>query len=34
MERLYELLHESSRRTRRRGIRSADLAFLHEGGAP
>jgi glycosyltransferase involved in cell wall biosynthesis len=34
MERLYELLHESSRRTRRQGILSADLAFLHEGGAP
>jgi glycosyltransferase involved in cell wall biosynthesis len=34
MERLYELLHESSRRTRRQGILSADLAFLSEGGAP
>jgi glycosyltransferase involved in cell wall biosynthesis len=34
MERLYELLHESSRRTRRKGILSADLTFLHEGGAP
>jgi glycosyltransferase involved in cell wall biosynthesis len=34
MERLYELLHESSRRTRRQGILTADLAFLHEGGAP
>jgi glycosyltransferase involved in cell wall biosynthesis len=34
MERLYELLHESSRRTRRQGILNADLAFLHEGGAP
>ena len=34
MERLYELLHESSRRTRRQGILSADLTFLHEGGAP
>ena len=34
MERLYELLHESSRRTRRQCILSADLAFLHEGGAP
>ena len=34
MERLYDLLHESSRPTRRQGILSADLAFLHEGGAP
>ncbi|MGE0362149.1 MAG: glycosyltransferase [Vicinamibacterales bacterium] len=34
MERLYELLHESSRRTRRQGILTADLAFLSEGGAP
>jgi glycosyltransferase involved in cell wall biosynthesis len=34
MERLYELLHESSRRTKRQGILSADLAFLSEGGAP
>ncbi len=34
MERLYELLHASSRRTRRQGILTADLAFLSEGGAP
>jgi len=34
MERLYELLHESSRRTKRQGILRADLAFLSEGGAP
>lgn len=34
MERLYELLHESSRRTKRQGVLTADLAFLSEGGAP
>ncbi|MGD9903710.1 MAG: glycosyltransferase [Vicinamibacterales bacterium] len=34
MERLYVLLHESSRRTRRQGILTADLGFLSEGGAP
>jgi glycosyltransferase involved in cell wall biosynthesis len=34
MERLYELLHESSKRTKRQGILTADLAFLSEGGAP
>ena len=30
MERLYDLLHETSRATRRRGILSADLRFLTE----
>ncbi len=30
MERLYDLLHETSRATRRRGILSADLSFLTE----
>lgn len=29
MERLYELLHETSRATRRAGILKADLSFLH-----
>jgi glycosyltransferase involved in cell wall biosynthesis len=33
MERLYDLLHETSRRTRRAGILDADLAFL-EGHQP
>jgi hypothetical protein len=32
MERLYEVLHETSRRTRRKGILEADLSFL-DGGA-
>ena len=32
MERLYELLHESSRRTRRQSALSLDLSFLHDGG--
>lgn len=31
MERLYVLLHESSRRTRRAGVLKADLAFLGDG---
>jgi glycosyltransferase involved in cell wall biosynthesis len=31
MERLYALLHEVSRATRRAGVLKADLAFLHEG---
>ena len=31
MERLYELLHETSRRTRRAGILQADLSFLEDG---
>lgn len=33
MERLYELLHETSRSTQRRGILGADLSFL-VGGSP
>jgi glycosyltransferase involved in cell wall biosynthesis len=33
MERLYTLLHEESRVTRRRGVRQSDLSFLSEGGA-
>jgi hypothetical protein len=33
MERLYDLLHAVSRRTRRRGILSADLSFLASGRA-
>ncbi len=32
MERLYEILHESSRRTKRQSALTADLAFLHDGG--
>ncbi len=31
MERLYHLLHEASRATKRRGILTADLSFLAEG---
>ena len=31
MERLYEILHEVSRRTRRQGVLQADLSFLTEG---
>ncbi|MBA3231314.1 MAG: glycosyltransferase family 4 protein, partial [Acidobacteria bacterium] len=31
MERLYTLLHEVSRPTRRAGVLKADLEFLHEG---
>jgi glycosyltransferase involved in cell wall biosynthesis len=34
MERLYVLLHESSRRTRRQSALTMDLSFLHEGGRP
>jgi glycosyltransferase involved in cell wall biosynthesis len=33
MERLYMLLHESSRRTKRTGVLQADLAFLTDGTA-
>ena len=32
MERLYELLHESSRQTKRQSALTADLGFLHDGG--
>ncbi len=32
MERLYALLHESSRRTNRQSALSLDLSFLHDGG--
>ncbi len=32
MERLYGLLHESSRRTKRQSALTADLHFLHDGG--
>jgi colanic acid/amylovoran biosynthesis glycosyltransferase len=31
MERLYTLLHETSRATHRRGVRNADLSFLTTG---
>lgn len=31
MERLYELLHESSRPTKRQSALTLDLSFLHEG---
>jgi len=31
MERLYEILHDVSRRTRRQGVLQADLSFLTEG---
>jgi hypothetical protein len=31
MERLYDLLHEVSRATKRRGILQADLSFLTDG---
>ena len=31
MERLYDLLHEVSRRTRRKGVLQADLSFLQRG---
>jgi glycosyltransferase involved in cell wall biosynthesis len=34
MERLYVLLHESSRRTKRQSALTLDLSFLHEGGRP
>ena len=33
MERLYDLLHEVSRRTKRQGVLQADLSFLTEGRA-
>jgi glycosyltransferase involved in cell wall biosynthesis len=33
MERLYEILHEVSRRTRRHGVLQADLSFLTEGAS-
>lgn len=33
MERLYDLLHENSRRTKRRGILQEDLSFLTDGAA-
>jgi hypothetical protein len=33
MERLYAILHETSRSTRRQGILQADLSFL-DGGRP
>jgi len=33
MERLYDLLHEGSRRTRRQGVLQADLSFLSGGSA-
>jgi glycosyltransferase involved in cell wall biosynthesis len=33
MERLYDLLHDVSRATKRRGVLQADLSFL-TGGAP
>lgn len=33
MERLYDLLHEVSRRTKRRGVLQADLSFLTDGAA-
>jgi hypothetical protein len=33
MERLYTLLHETSRSTKRRGIGRADLSFLAAGAA-
>ena len=32
MERLYALLHESSRRTKRQSALTLDLSFLHDGG--
>ena len=31
MERLYGILHDVSRKTRRRGVLQADLSFLTEG---
>jgi glycosyltransferase involved in cell wall biosynthesis len=33
MDRLYDLLHENSRRTKRRGILQEDLSFLTDGAA-
>jgi hypothetical protein len=32
MERLYDVLHDVSRRTRRKGVLQADLSFLKPGG--
>ena len=34
MERLYELLHESSKRTKRQSALTLDLSFLHDGARP
>lgn len=34
MERLYELLHESSRKSRRQSALTLDLSFLHDGARP
>ena len=34
MERLYELLHESSKRTKRQSALTLDLSFLHAGARP
>jgi phosphatidylinositol alpha-mannosyltransferase len=34
MERLYDLLHEVSRKTRRQGVLQADLSFLTAGASP
>ena len=34
MERLYAILHETSRATRRKGVLQADLSFLDGGAAP
>ena len=34
MERLYELLHESSRPTKRQSALTLDLSFLHDGARP
>ena len=34
MERLYELMHELSRKTHREGVRKADLSFLSRGAHP
>jgi len=32
MERLYDILHETSRKTRRAGVLTADLSFLTAKG--
>ena len=34
MERLYRLMHETSRRTHREGVARADLSFLSAGAHP
>jgi glycosyltransferase involved in cell wall biosynthesis len=34
MERLYDVLHEVSRKTRRQGVLQADLSFLNGGACP